>query len=647
MTRPIFLLMIDDLISFDVWSEYKDIVQTPNIDAFLSESVNFKAAFADAPLCGPSRNSILTGHHPWKSGIIDNNQEGIPKSGIDARLTKRMKSTHNVVMGGKIEHRAPDIYKSDLADVYLNHEGYRNDPVGDIGGLAYGPVDDKQSDEVLIESVEEYLQTGNLENLFLAAGIYRPHADFQSPPEYHSLYDSLDIPIPESEHVRQAYADIIQPDLFHQLVLDVDQWEELLKAYFAGITFADAMFGRLIAAIESATLSEPPIIILSSDHGYHLGDGERWHKFTVWEPAARTLYAIKDPNVSPKEVFTPVNLSSLYATTLEYANQIVPDGVTPSVKYLIDGQETGDEIAITFVYGSISVRDFSYRFIRYEDGTEELYEIAVDPYNLQNLIQLGTFDPTILSNFQNITDTIYADLENSGTILPQNSLDPLSTDLISLYAHSGGGDFIVPDRVEHVIISDEKQTSVAAEPNRSEPLRVSGSPKDDIVIGGSGNDTVDTGRGNDYITSKQGDDLLISGPGNDTLIGGHGNDTLDGGHGIDLIIGGPGNDHLVGAGGIDSMYGGSGDDLIDGGGGADVIYGGPGNDVIIAGDAADNINGGSGDDIVILTGTRSQWRKEISTSVGLHIIRGPQGRKLIRDVEFLQFDDVTVSISDM
>ena len=172
---------------------------------------------------------------------------------------------------------------------------------------------------------------------------------------------------------------------------------------------------------------------------------------------------------------------------------------------------------------------------------------------------------------------------------------------------------------------------------------INGTNKGDTIYAKGGNDTVNGGNGDDFIDAGSGNDTVNAGNGDDEVYGGTGNDTIDGGNGDDELDGDSGNDTINGGNGDDQIAGDSGDDILKGGAGNDLISGGDGNDTITGGTGNDLIYGGAGTDTAIFAGTYASY--DILHILGLVLINGQDGTDLVRDVEYLKFDNGTYNVA--
>jgi arylsulfatase A-like enzyme len=170
-------------------------------------------------------------------------------------------------------------------------------------------------------------------------------------------------------------------------------WERMIQGYLASITFFDAQLGRVLEALDASPLAGSTIIVLWSDHGMHFGEKQNWEKFTLWERSTRVPLVIAAPGVTRggSRVTSPASLIDLYPTLCELSGLPVPpqcEGeslvpqlrdsaarrVTPAITTQTQGKQSGH-----------AVRDTRWRYIRYFDGFEELYDHERDPDEFANV----------------------------------------------------------------------------------------------------------------------------------------------------------------------------------------------------------------------------------------------------------------------
>lgn len=398
-------------------------VKTPNLDRLASEGLLFTNAHCAAPVCNPSRTALLTGLRPSTSGVYSNNHWWKPALPDVVTLPRYFKQNgYYVAGGGKIFHHMPGFNDPDAWHDYF-HWADANKQNGWAGGynseldvrpphiplagvnqyrveFDFGPVDNPDSDfpDYKVASwASAFLSRPAKNPFFLAVGMFRPHISWYVPRKYYEMYPLERIKLPEVmendlDDVPAAALRLQQvkiPDE-HNLVVKKGKWKEAVQAYLACISFSDAMVGRVLAGLEAGPHHNNTIVVLWSDHGYHLGEKQAWHKFTLWEESTRVPLMFAAPGVTRAgtRCRRPVSLVDLYPTLLELCG--LPGNARldgQSLVPLLRKPEARWErpVVITSGFGNHSVRDERWRYIRYEDGSEELYDHDQDPKEWRNL----------------------------------------------------------------------------------------------------------------------------------------------------------------------------------------------------------------------------------------------------------------------
>ena len=248
-----------------------------------------------------------------------------------------------------------------------------------------------------------FLSRRHSQPFFLAIGLFRPHMPFHVPPKYFAEYPVENVPMP-----RVAAGDLLdipaggralleQKAHFMRAILEADAkrpgtWREAVRSYLASCTFADHQLGRLLDALARSPHTGSTIIVLWSDHGYHLGEKNHWEKFALWEKATRVPLVLVAPGrADPGTVVeTPVSLLDLYPTLLDLAGLPPKKGLEgESLVPLLGDPKRQRAVSMTYQRGNHAVRSNRWRYIRYADGSEELYDHTKDPDETTNLATAG------------------------------------------------------------------------------------------------------------------------------------------------------------------------------------------------------------------------------------------------------------------
>jgi arylsulfatase A-like enzyme len=176
----------------------------------------------------------------------------------------------------------------------------------------------------------------------------------------------------------------------HAKIVASGRWKDAVQAYLATIAFCDSQVGRLLEGLEKSPHRDNTIVCLWSDHGWSLGEKSHWRKFALWEEPTRTVFVWKVPGVTnPGGVCArTVDYTSIYPTLCELAGLPLPkhlDGASIA-PLLRDPKSSWNAPAITtHGFKNHTVRTEGWRYIRYADGGEELYDEAADPLEYTNL----------------------------------------------------------------------------------------------------------------------------------------------------------------------------------------------------------------------------------------------------------------------
>jgi len=397
----ILFIAIDDLNDWVGCLGGRAGVQTPHLDGLAARGVLFSNAHCTAPACSPSRASVMTGIRPSTSGIYANlhdwrespslaNARTIPEYFRDKGYT--------VKGGGKIFHACSwrqTSYGVDQNDPGIWDEYYPSKNRQLPASLWPVPHRIDSAGTEVVEWAVSELKKPRDQPLFLAIGIYRPHIPWFVPGKYFDLYPVEDIQLPGIlENDLDDVPDVAYPWIrrsWQNWMLENNEWKKAVQAYQASITYSDAMLGRLLEGLEKSGRTRNTIIILWSDHGMHIGEKEQWEKFTLWEESTRVPLIVVAPGITAKNGSVcqeAVSLLDIYPTLVELMQDHAPSHLEGKslVPQLKDPNRPRPEPAITtFHYNNHAVRTERWRYIRYHNGEEELYDHKEDPDEFMNL----------------------------------------------------------------------------------------------------------------------------------------------------------------------------------------------------------------------------------------------------------------------
>jgi arylsulfatase A-like enzyme len=248
-------------------------------------------------------------------------------------------------------------------------------------------------DANVVEWARAFLEEEHAAPFFLAVGLYRPHLPWYVPSAYFERLPSAGVslpPVPLDPLAGVPAAGRRLAGQDHARVLASGNWARAVRGYLASIAFADDMVGRLLAALDASRYGGNTVIVVWGDHGWHLGEKAHWRKFALWEEATRVPLAIVAPGVSRAETrcARTVSLLDLYPTLVELC------GLPPReelegrslIPLLREPAAAWDRpVVTTHGHRNHAVRTERWRYIRYADGSEELYDHDADPLEWENL----------------------------------------------------------------------------------------------------------------------------------------------------------------------------------------------------------------------------------------------------------------------
>lgn len=404
---------------------------TPNIDRLAKQGISFSNAYCSAPLCNPSRISLLTGIAPYRSGVYGNREKLRDKLPTAVTLMQHFRSSGYSVRGaGKIFH-GTSAYDQDSWDEYFRPIGLsrlpridRSNELPKTAWAPWGPVeadDHELFDGANANWVISQLRKSHQKPFFLAYGLTKPHLPWEVPQKYFDLHPLSEILLPKIQDddlgdvpsfgqklAREVYdpsgeRDFSTPGGDHQNILRHQQWRKAVQAYLATISFADAQIGRVLKALEKSEHADTTLVVLWGDHGWHLGEKEHWRKHALWSVSSRTPLILSmprdDSDYSRGEVCTrTVSLIDLYPTLIDLCNlnprkELEGRSLMPLLR-----DPSGDwpyPALTTHGFNNHAIQQAGWRYIRYGDGGEELYNHDLDPNEWINLASVPEHKDTI------------------------------------------------------------------------------------------------------------------------------------------------------------------------------------------------------------------------------------------------------------
>ena len=412
--RNVLLISVDDLNDWVGCLGGHPQAKTPNIDALSKRGTLFANAHCQSPVCNPSRASLLTGRYPHSTGIYflsPGYQEAPVLKGVKT-LPERFADDGYEVMGvGKIFHNRGNQVFAKVGSYGGSMGGFgprpktkisqpHGHPLWDWG--AFPERDDQMPDYSVANWAIERLAREYDKPFFLAVGFWRPHVPMFAPQKWFDMHPRDQIKLPavqenDNDDISSYAWDLtnvnhVSPT--HKWVKEAGEWDHAVQSYLASTSFVDHQLGRVLNALEKSQHRDSTVIVLFADHGFHLGEKDRWAKRTLWEDGTRVPLIVVDPARKGGQVSTkPAELIDIFPTLLAL-NGLQPDPAQEgqSLIPLLDDPQASSwhHPAITsFGPGNYSVRTERFRYIHYNDGSEELYDHSVDPHEWHNLIRNG------------------------------------------------------------------------------------------------------------------------------------------------------------------------------------------------------------------------------------------------------------------
>ena len=426
------LFIASDDLNNDMECYGFSFVKTPNLNRLTAKATRFDRAYNQYPLCNPSRASLLTGYRPDVTGVynLQNNfRENLPNAVTLPQLfmnneyyTARVGKIFHYGVPGQIGTNGMDDSVSwnhrvnpkgrDKEEEHLLTNYTPNIPLGAaMSYLIAEGSDEEQTDGMIADAAINIMQEKKDDPFFLAVGFFRPHCPFVAPQKYFDLYPLDKIPLPKENTTdwndKPAIAKRTDPLHYD---LDETKRRELLRAYYASITFMDAQVGKLLDALDRLKLTDNTIVVFWSDHGYNVGQHGQWQKQSLFEHSARTPMIIAVPGItSGKTTGRTVELLDIYPTLADLCGLKSPADLQGKslVSLLKNPASNWNKAAFTqttritngqMIMGR-SVRTERWRYTEWNEGKDgvELYDYTTDPDEFINLAKDSKYSAEIKS----------------------------------------------------------------------------------------------------------------------------------------------------------------------------------------------------------------------------------------------------------
>ena len=393
-------------------------IHSPNIDRLASMGRIFRSHYVQAPTCGASRNTLLTGRYGGASNQAlfqrAAKMKTDPKSITPTMPAWFRQNGYTTVSVGKVSHHPGGLGGPDWNDAaqlempnswdrHLLPAGIWQHPRGWMHGLAKGEIRKNAGDMDVFQAVEgsdsiypdgnsidealrqlDQLTSDSSKPFFLAVGILRPHLPFGAPAKYLKPYMDVNLPPtphptkPEGRTTWHASGEFMKYNRWnHDPNTDAEFATQVRKHYAACVSYADAQVGRLMERLKNTGAAKNTIVILWGDHGWHLGEHALWGKHALFEESLRSPLIVSFPGIEKPGESTDAMVESidLFPTLCELAGLPKPefaDGV--SLRSLLDNPAAPGHPAVSYRRDARTIRTKTHRLILHNDGYSELYD---------------------------------------------------------------------------------------------------------------------------------------------------------------------------------------------------------------------------------------------------------------------------------
>ena len=408
----VLMIAIDDQNDWIGFLGGHPLAKTPHIDRLAARGTAFVNAHCQSPLCNPSRTSLMMGLRPSTTGIYGLAPwiRTLPEYADHLSLPQYLRKHGNYrsSTGGKIYHGGNGRRKTDKEFDEIGPSSgvgirpkkklvttpFGNHPLVDWGLFPHEDKD-KQDFKVATWAVDK-LKDKHEQPFFLSVGFFLPHVPCYATQKWFDLYPDDDSVLPEILRKDRAdtprfswYLHWYLPEVRLKWLEEANQWRNLARSYLACTSFIDAQVGRVLKALRQSGKEDETIVVLWSDHGWHIGEKGITGKNTLWDDGTRVPLVFAGPGVKGGQVCSqPAELLDVYPTLLELCGlpankKLEGHSLTPQLK---DARSPRKWPAITtHNAGNHGIRSENWRFIQYADGSQELYDMRKDPNEWKNL----------------------------------------------------------------------------------------------------------------------------------------------------------------------------------------------------------------------------------------------------------------------
>nr|WP_201724002.1 sulfatase [Rhodopirellula sp. SM50] len=446
--RPnVLMIAIDDLNDWVEPLGGHPQVKTPAMARLASRGVTFTNAHCQAPLCNPSRTAIMTARRPTTTGVYGLRpwiRDVDELSGLVTMPQHFSAHGYKSLLGGKIHHGANGRRNKPAqeADVWgpPSSVGARpkqkligptpggNNPLMDWGTFPH--KDEDKGDWAIaswaVDQLDELSKTPD-QPFFLAAGFFLPHVPCYVTQKWYDMYPEESLILPpilkgdrDDTSESSWYIHWYLPEPRTSWLRENNQLKNLTRSYLASVSFVDSQVGRILDQLDASGLADNTIVVLWSDHGYHMGEKAISGKNSLWRHSTRVPLIISVPDgltafdvPEAAKCNQPAELLDLYATLSQLTGLPIPEGQQglSLVPQLVNPDQPRERPAIcTHNAGNHSVCDTRWRYVIYADGAEELYDTVADPFEYTNLLAQSDISDQQSKRYRKVIDRLSASL---------------------------------------------------------------------------------------------------------------------------------------------------------------------------------------------------------------------------------------------
>lgn len=439
--RPnVLFIVCDDLNTHVSPSGYGAIV-TPNLESLAQEGMTFSCAFCQYPVCGPSRASLLSGLYPESTGVLDNKTDiRQTRPGTVTMPQHFRENGYWTASVGKVFHsvksdhgerawsvpaqwfdndelpivtQARGNFEADHGsiDAPKNRKAWKEVAQTAAGPLlsqdtpvGHGPsglTDEQHKDGKNARQVISWLKdrTYGDKPFFIALGIQKPHVPFLAPQKYFDMYPRDKIVFHRDDpNLWDSLPPSAKSGRYKGFGFELGKENpalrrEYIQAYHACVSFIDVQIGLVLQELKNQGLWDNTIIVLTSDHGYHLGEHFMWGKVTLFDIGAKVPFIVRAPGVTAagSRSDAMIELLDIFPTLTELAKLKTPSHLQGTSLAPLLRDPTGNRER-QYAYSIVSrgpnlgyaIRNQQWRYAKWPDG-EELYDLTKDPHERHNL----------------------------------------------------------------------------------------------------------------------------------------------------------------------------------------------------------------------------------------------------------------------